>query len=79
MILIRRSRKHRTTAAAQPAGIRFIGTVEQLKTHRQIVDKVMGRWRTPATATAMWAWIEYMQVVAQERKDKALDEARNQL
>jgi hypothetical protein len=50
----------------------FIGTVEQLKAHRQIVEKVMGRWRTPAAATAMWAWMEYMQVVAQERKDKAL-------
>ena len=57
----------------------FIGTVDQLKAHRQIVEKVIGRWRTPATATAMWAWMEYMQVVAQERKDKALDEARNQL
>ncbi len=57
----------------------FLGTVRQLKANRQIVEKAMGRWRTPAMATAMWAWMEYMEVVAQERKDEALDAARNQL
>ncbi len=57
----------------------FLGTVRQLKANRQIVEKAMGRWRSPAMATAMWAWMEYMEVVAQERKDEALDAARNQL
>jgi hypothetical protein len=57
----------------------FIGTVGQLKAHRQIVEQSLGRWRSPATATAMWAWMEYMEVVALERKDDALDAARNQL
>jgi hypothetical protein len=27
----------------------------------------------------MWAWMEYMEVVAQERKEEALDQARHQL
>jgi ribosomal protein S9 len=57
----------------------FIGKVGQLKAHRQTVKKAMGRWRTPAMATVMWAWMEYMEVVAQERKDEALNEVRVQL
>jgi hypothetical protein len=57
----------------------FIGTVVQLKAHRQAVEKAMGRWRTPAMATAMWGWMEYMEVVAQERKDESLNEVCVQL
>jgi hypothetical protein len=59
----------------------FIGTVGQLKLHRQIVGKsihlAMGRWKTLAMVTAMWAWMDYMEVVAQERKEEALDQARH--
>ena len=29
--------------------------------------------------TAMWAWIEYMEVVDAERKDQALDETKKEL
>jgi hypothetical protein len=57
----------------------FIGTVGQLKAHRQMVERAMCRWKIPAIATAMWAWMEYIQVVAQERKDESLDQTRNQL
>ena len=39
----------------------------------------MGRLRTPAMTTAMWAWMKYMEVVAQERRDEVLDEAHKQL
>jgi hypothetical protein len=58
----------------------FIGTMGQLKAHWQMVEKAIhlaiGRWRTLAMATAMWAW---MQLVAQERKAEVLEQARNQL
>jgi hypothetical protein len=57
----------------------FIGTVGQLKAHRQMVERAMCRWKVPAIATAMWAWMEYIQVVAQERKEESLDQTRNQL
>jgi hypothetical protein len=58
---------------------KFLGMVGQLRATRQIVEKAIGRWRTPAMATTMWAWMEHMDVVAQERKDEALDAACNQL
>jgi hypothetical protein len=55
----------------------FIGTVGQLKTTRQIVLKAMGRWRKKAMARAMWAWMEYVEVVTQERKEEALKYAKS--
>lgn len=33
----------------------------------------------PAMTTAMWAWMEYMEVIAVERKMEALEETKNQL
>jgi len=55
----------------------FIATVGQLKATRQIVLKAMGRWRKKAMARAMWAWMEYVEVVAQERKEEALKYAKS--
>lgn len=57
----------------------FAGTVDQLASHRRVVEKAMSRWRSPAMTTAMWAWMEYMEVIAVERKMEALEETKNQL
>ena len=47
--------------------------------HRKLVEKAISRWCSPAMATAMWAWVEHMEVVDQERKAAGMEEARLQL
>ena len=53
--------QHRALAGAFDM---FAGTVEQLASHRQVIEKAMSRWRSPAMATAMLAWMEYMETIA---------------
>jgi hypothetical protein len=44
-----------------------------------MVEKTVGRWRAPVRSTALWAWVEYMDIVAQERNFEAMEEARKEL
>ena len=57
----------------------FLGCVMEKKRKRKVCRRVAMRMQHRALATAMWAWMEYMEVVARERKDQALEEARKEL
>ena len=54
----------------------FSGSVEQLKARRATVERAMSRWRSPAMATALWAWMEHIENCRSDRKQAALEEAR---
>jgi hypothetical protein len=68
--------QHRALAGAFDM---FSGTVEQLASHRRVVERAISRWRSPAMTTAMWAWMEYMEMIAVERKMEALEQTKNQM
>jgi hypothetical protein len=68
--------QHRALAGAFDM---FSGTVEQLASHRRVVERAISRWRSPAMTTAMWAWMEYMEMIAVERTMEALEQTKNQV
>jgi hypothetical protein len=57
----------------------FSCTVKQLKVHRDFVEKTLRDLRPNAASNAMFAWIEYMGFVAQQKEATALVEARCRL
>jgi len=49
----------------------FVGTVEQLKLHRQIVEKAMARWRAPLLMSGFVAWHKFA-----EEKQRRTEQAK---
>ena len=68
--------QHRALAGAFDM---FIGTVEQLKAHRQIVEKAMARWRAPLLMLVFVAWDEYLEEVKESTQRMAEQEALQQI
>jgi len=46
-----------------------------LKARREMMERAVNRWQSPAKSTALLAWIEYMEQLANDKNHQALEDA----
>ena len=68
--------QHRQLAGAFDC---FAGAVESMAARREQVNKILARWRTPGVRIAVEGWLEYMDIMAQERAREAQERVHRQL
>jgi hypothetical protein len=57
----------------------FVSTVEQLKLHRQIVEKAIARWRAPLLMLGFVVWHEYVKEVKDSKQRIVKEEVMQQI
>ena len=68
--------QHRQLAGAFDS---YAGAVQSVATHREHLSKTVSRWRSPHVKRGFECWLEYLEVMAQERAVEAQERARQEL